>query len=251
MIVVRHMDGRPAYLTVSAVAVFEAERQRELDEHNWDTARARWLELAASVKAPQARAERIAATPISAAVVEAARTLYTTSADHAATEARREKRWADLGRLREVEVLALYADAGSPLPPPDELLVMYREGKTAVLRALAQMAPDAELVGALCCKACRADDGKAFTIAKELREPRLPHEGCPKGLCACDWWLAIIDHKVERKRRPRAPRAAKPAPEPGSVAVAERDAAADAETAGVVDPEPASAVETEPAADPS
>jgi hypothetical protein len=200
-IVVRRFEGRPAYLTEAAVVVFEAERRREIDERGWEIARARWLKLAGSVDAAPARVVRVATIPISAAAVEAARALYASAANHAAGLARREHRWADLGRIRRDQAAALYADAGAPLPPPEDLVALYREGRNAVLRSLAAWAPDAELVGAGCCRACRQDDGQAFRIAQELRRPRLPHPECPKGLCACDWWMAILDQGAGRKRR--------------------------------------------------
>ena len=52
---------------------------------------------------------------------------------------------------------------------------------------------------------CDADDGQVFTIASELRTPRLPHAGCPRGLCRCDWFLASGDQaEVRRHLRRRA-----------------------------------------------
>ena len=206
----RHLDGRRVYLTEAAVEVFEAERHREANERAWGIARGRWLQLAATLQVPLAKRDRIALMPISEAAVEAARILYTTAADAAAREARGEKRWEDVVRIRGEHAAALYADAGSPVPPPDDLVALYREGKSAMLRSLAKWAPDVELVGAGCCRSCREDDGKAFKIAKELREPRLPHPGCPKGLCGCDWWMAVMDQKPARRRRAASPRAAHP-----------------------------------------
>ena len=67
---------------------------------------------------------------------------------------------------------------------------------------LSAVAREAELVGAACCPACRADNGRTFRIADELRTPRLPHPDCPRGLCACDWWPAV--RKAPKKRRDAA-----------------------------------------------
>jgi hypothetical protein len=209
-VVVRRFEGRLVYLAEAAVVAFEAERRRESDERAWTIARSRWLRLAATVEAPAARIEKLATAPISSATVDAARALYATAADHAAIAARREKHWGELGRIRGEQVAALYADAGSPVPPPADLVRLYRDGRSAVLRSLAPWAPDAELVGAGCCSACRQDDGKAFPVVTELRKPRLPHEGCPKGLCACDWWIAVVDHTPSRRARPGSRRATNP-----------------------------------------
>ncbi len=38
-------------------------------------------------------------------------------------------------------------------------------------------------------------------IAAELKTPRLPHDGCSKGLCACDWWIAQAAPKKPRRRK--------------------------------------------------
>jgi len=208
MIVVRHLDGHPAYLSEAAVAVFEAERLRERNELAWDAARVRWLSLAAAVHAPEARAVRIAGRPPSEAAVAAARTLYTGAAERVAREAKRAKRWDSVAKIRDEQSAVLYADAGSPVPPPDELVALYRDGRSAVLRSLAAVTSYAELVAAGCCRPCREDDGKAFRIATELREPRLPHAGCPRGLCGCDWWMTVGVEEPVRKRRAASARTA-------------------------------------------
>ncbi len=221
-IVVRRKDGRLVLLTEAAVLVFEAERRRETDERTWAADRKRWLALAANVKAPVDRRARLARAPLTAAVVEASRALYLSTAEHAVREARRKKRWGDVGRIRREQAAALYRAAGSPVPPPPDITELHREGMSAVLRALAAMARDAEIVGGGCCKACRAADGTIIRIATELRDPRLPHDGCPQGLCGCDWWVAVAERPSARRRAPAAPpgeavsapRAARGAPGP-------------------------------------
>ena len=100
----------------------------------------------------------------------------------------------------------MYAAAGSPIPPPDDAVELHREGMVALLRSFAAPGSGAELVGAGCCKVCRVDDGKVFKITEELTARRLPHAGCTRGICACDWWIGV----VERKRRSRRP--GRPAP---------------------------------------
>ena len=204
-IVVRQIDGRPAYLTEAAVAVFVAERQRDNDERAWASARREWLRLAGTVGAPAARRARLAGAVPSVAGVEASRALYMTAAERAVREARRGKRWADVGRIRRAQAAAAYADAGTPVPPPDDIVAMHREGMAGVLRELAEHGTAVELISAGCCKTCRSDDGKAFRISKELREPRLPHSGCPKGICGCDWWIAIAERKRRRRRKAGSP----------------------------------------------
>ena len=218
-IVVRRVDGRLALLSEAAVKVFEAERQRAADERTWTAARQRWLRLASNVKASPARRAKIAAAPLSADVVRASRTLYLSTAERAVKAARHEKRWGDVGGIRREEAEALYQEAGSPVPPPDEIAELHREGMTAVLRSLLLLTKDVELVSTRCCPACRADDGKTFRIASEVRTARLPHAGCPRGLCGCDWWPATVQ---PRKRRRRAPATARPSPSPAPAPMPER-----------------------------
>jgi hypothetical protein len=205
-IVVRQIDGRPAYLTEAAVSVFIAERDRQAEESALDAERKRWLRLAATVDAPVAKHSKLAMAPQSAHVVEASRALYTSAAERAVIKARREKRWADVARIRRAQAAAIYAASGSPVPPPDDAVELHREAMVALLRSFGTQGTGAELVSAGCCKACRADDGKVFRVTQELVERRLPHAGCPHGICACDWWIGV----VERKRRRRS--ASPPAP---------------------------------------
>lgn len=215
-IVVRRTEGRLVYLTEDAVGVFDRERQRIADELRWMTDRDEWLTLALSVDAPPDRVTHLAEADLTGDVVDAARELYVTSADRAVRTARADKDWNDVARVRRDQAAALFHAAGDPIPPPDEITALHREGMLAVLRAFAVAYKDVELVGAGCCRPCRVGDGKAFRIADELRTPRLPHEGCPKGLCACQWWLALPGPK-KRKRRSTTPKpAGETAPEPPS-----------------------------------
>ena len=217
-IVVRRTEGRTVYFTEAAVAVFEAERQREADELRWTTERREWLRLARVVGASEVRRRRIAAKPPSAEVVEAAKALYLGAAEAAVKEARRTKHWTDVGRLRREEAAALFAEARHPVPPPGDIVALHRQGAAAQLRAHAATGTYAELIGAGCCKACRKDDGRAFKIAEELRTPRLPHEGCPRGLCACEWWMSVVAPPRRRRRKASAPAPAPvavPSPAPG------------------------------------
>jgi hypothetical protein len=202
-IVVRRVGGRPVYLAETLLAVFEKERRRSVDEQIWASDRKRWLRLAGSVRVPVARRSRLAAAPISASVAEAARALYLSGAEHAVRSARREKRWAEVARIRREQATALYHASGSSIPPPDDVLALYREGMLADLRSLAVLSRDAEVGSAGCCVACREDDGKAFRIAAELRAARLPHPGCPKGICGCDW-LPTFSRPPRPRRRQSA-----------------------------------------------
>jgi hypothetical protein len=204
-IVVRHAEGRAIYLTEAAVEVFEAERQREIDEQTWTRERRRWLHLARLSGAPSDRRRRVAAAPLTAASVKTSRTLYMVTAEHAVRTARRDKRWDEVAQIRRRQAAALFEEAGSSPPPTDAIVALYREGVAATLRALAAVSREAELVGAPCCHSCRADNERTFRIADELRTPRLPHAGCPRGLCACDWWPVVRNEPTKRHRRRAGP----------------------------------------------
>ena len=204
-IVVRHSEGRAIYLTEAAVEVFEAERKREIEAGTLTRERDRWLQLAQLAGVPAERRQRLAAAPLTAATVQAARTLYLVAADRAVRAARRDKHWDDVARIRRRQAAALFEEAGGNPPPADEIVALHREGVAATLRALSALSREAELVGASCCAACRADNGRIFLIADELRTPRLPHAGCPRGLCACDWWPALRNPVAARRRRRGSP----------------------------------------------
>jgi hypothetical protein len=196
--VVRRVGGRPVYLTEAAVPVFDGERRRAADERLWASERRRWLRLARTVKAPVERRERIERAALSADAVHAARTLYLTAADREVRTARRARRWNEVAAIRREQAAVLFKESGSTAPPPEDVVLLHQEAASAALRALPGIARQAELVGGTCCAACRADDGKTFRIADELRVPRLPHAACPRGLCGCDWWVAT---EAPRRRR--------------------------------------------------
>ena len=212
-IVVRHSEGRAIYLTEAAVEVFESERQREIDEQAWARQRRRWLQLAGLVGVRAARRRQVEAAPLTAAAVTSARTLYMVAAERAVRTARREKRWDEVAIVRRRQAAALFEESGGGLPLSDEIVAVHREGVAATLRALTVVSREAELVGSSCCSACRTDSERIFGIADELRTPRLPHAGCPRGLCACDWWPAV--RKVTRQRRRSRAVVEPPAPNVG------------------------------------
>ena len=200
-IVVRRFEGRTLYLTESAVEVFEAERFRTALEQTWTRQRRDWLALGRLVGASPDRRHRIADAQLSPASVQAARTLYLVAVERAVREARRDKHWEVVARLRRQQAAALYEEAGSSPPPSDEIVALHRDAIAATLREVSAVARNVELVGAACCAACRADNEKVFKIVDELRTPRLPHAGCPRGLCACDWWPAVQAPPKRRRRR--------------------------------------------------
>jgi hypothetical protein len=244
-IVVRRVNGLRVLLTREALAVFEAERDRETNERNWTGERRRWLSLARSVAAPERKVARLEGAAPSAASVESAKELYLASLEKAVRAARRARRWAELARIRRDQAAALYRAAGSPIPPPDDIVALHREWSTAALKAAQAVGRDAELVAGGCCAVCSKDDGRAFRIAAELKEPRLPHAGCRKGLCACDWYPLPDAKTPGRGKRKRTPRPASAASElreatgaadptgaaDGSVASPDGDSAADARSA--------------------
>ena len=193
--------------------MFEAERRRLAGAGRLTRERERWLKLAAAAGAPSERVARLAAAQLSADVVDDARTLYLAAVERSFQVAKREQRWEDASRIRREHALSLYRVAGSPVPPPAEIVKLHRDGAAAELRGIAEIARDAELVGATCCDACRADDGRVLKIAAELRVPRLPHDGCPKGLCHCGWDLATRQRAAfQRYLRPRARADQRPGP---------------------------------------
>ena len=120
-IIVRRTDGRTVYLTEAAVEVFEAERQREADMATWTTQRAQWLRLARGVGAPEDRRGRIAARPVSAESVADARALYLAAAAKDRKEAARMGAWDIAARIGREEAMALYREAGSPVPVPADI----------------------------------------------------------------------------------------------------------------------------------
>jgi hypothetical protein len=205
-IIVKRVDGRAVYLTEASVAVFEAERLRLTHAGRWNRERQRWLAAAGTVGASADRIKRLEAASITEAVVEASRALYATTVERGFRLAQRERRWEDASRTMRDHAVVLFRIAGSPVPPPEEVLRPHRDGAAAALRGLGGMAREAELLGAKCCDACRADDGRTFPIAAELRTSRLPHAGCPKGLCKCDWYLAVRDESLVRRHLRRRKR---------------------------------------------
>ncbi len=193
------------YLTEAAVEVFEAERRREADVAAWTQARAQWLRRARLVGAPEDRRQRIADRPVSAEAVADARALYLANAARAAKAARQRRTWDEVARIEREQAAALHQDAGSPVPLPEEIASLQAGAMTAMLRSLRPLGTHAEIVGGTCCPACRADDGRAFPIAEELRTPRLPHAGCPRGLCPCEWWVGGTPKKKRTRRRRSTP----------------------------------------------
>jgi hypothetical protein len=182
------VNGRLVLLTKEALDVFASEKERETNERNWTRDRRRWLAMARSVAAPEKRVARLEAMPTSQAAVDQSRELYLAWANKAARAARRSKRWVELARIKKDKAVALYREAGSPLPPPDDIVALYHEWSAAALKAASLVGSHAELVAGGCCSICSRDDGKALRISAEIRDPRLPHHGCPKGLCGCDWY---------------------------------------------------------------
>lgn len=206
-IIVKHVEGRTIFLNEAAIPVFEAEQRRVADSRQLTQERERWLWLAAAAGAPAERSGQLAAAPPSEKVVGAARTLYMNTIEHAFRASKRDHEWDAASRIRRQQAVALYRVDGSPLPPPADLVALFREGVAAELQGIAELSRDAELVGASCCDICRADDGQVFRITSELRAPRLPHAGCPRGLCRCGWELPAARWLAMRRPRRRSPRA--------------------------------------------
>ncbi|MGH2511146.1 MAG: hypothetical protein ACRDGQ_00520, partial [Candidatus Limnocylindrales bacterium] len=204
-IVVKRVDGNLVYLTEAAVAVFDAERRRLASAARLIRERTRWLAAATTVGAPAERIDRLADARLTEDSVGAARTLYVRAADRAFRAARRDRDWDRAARLRRDQALILYRAAGKRTLPAAEIVTLFREGVAAELRGIAEISRDAELVAASCCDTCRADDRLIVRISTELRRPRLPHAGCPRGLCRCHWDLAARDRSTMRRYLRRRP----------------------------------------------
>jgi hypothetical protein len=185
-IVVKRVEGGVLYLTAAAGAALEEAQRTVKVWARLARARDRWLAQAEAVGAPIQRIQRVARPMPSEEQVAAARELYTTTAGRAFASARRERRFADAATVRRAHALALYRDLGSPVPVPEEIVLLLRDAMTAELRALRDTGRDAELV-TTCCDACRVDAGLIVRISDELRATRLPHASCEAGLCRCRW----------------------------------------------------------------
>jgi hypothetical protein len=204
-IVVKRINGAAVFLTEAAVLVFDAQRERVRNSARWVRDRDRWLGFAAAAGAPAERVRQVASARLSEEVVGAARKLYVTTVDKAFRAARNARDWDMAARLRREEAGVLHRIAGASIPPPTDVLTIYREGVAAELKGIAEIARDAELVAARCCDVCRGDDKAIARISTELRTPRLPHAGCPKGLCRCRWDLATRDRQTLRRYLRRRP----------------------------------------------
>lgn len=206
-IIVRRVDGRAVYLTEAALLVFDAERRRIASSSGWTRERQRWLKLASAAGAPVQRAARLAAALPSEGAVEAARALYMAAVERSFRSAKRDRGWKEASKIRREQAMALFRLAGSPHPPPEGIVQLWRDGLAAELHGISEFARDAELVSAACCDVCQADDGRICRITRELRMPLLPHQGCPMGLCRCRWDLTARDRAAVRRNRRRRTRA--------------------------------------------
>ena len=210
-IIVKRIDGRSVYLAGAALPVFTAERRRVANSARLTRERGRWLDLASSAGAPSRAVAQLRIARPTDANVDAARELYLLAVERTVRMAKRDKEWEAAARLRRDEAGAIYRAEGSPRPPSAEVVELYRDGVASELRGIAEISRDAQLVAASCCDACRNDDEVVTRIATELRQPRLPHADCPKGLCRCHWDLAARDRttllRYLRRRSPSASRA--------------------------------------------
>jgi len=210
-IIVKRIDGRAVYLAGAALPVFTAERRRVANSARLTRERGRWLDLASSAGAPSRAVAQLRIARPTDANVGAARELYLLAVERTVRMAKRDKEWEAAARLRRDESTAIYRAEGSPRPPSAEVVELYRDGIASELRGIAEISRDAQLVAASCCDACRNDDEVVTRIATELRQPRLPHADCPKGLCRCHWDLAARDRttllRYLRRRSPSASRA--------------------------------------------
>ena len=195
----KRINGAAVYLTEASVLVFDAQRERGRNSARWIRDRDRWLGHASAAGAPAERVKQLTAARLSEDVVVAARKLYLTTVDRAFRAARNDRHWDVAARLRRDEAAVLHRVDGASLAPSADVVAIFREGVAAELKGIAEIARDAELVGARCCDTCRGDDRAIARISAELRTPRLPHAGCPKGVCRCHWDLATRDRLTLRR----------------------------------------------------
>ncbi len=189
---VKRLDGGVLYLTAPAAAALEAAQRRVKETARLARSRNRWLALASVVGAPPASIERLGNVMATEDGVRAARALYLGAAERAFVAARRGQRFAEAGSIRRAHALALLRELGSPDGVPDDIIGLCRDAFSAELKAQREFGRDAELVGGPCCDMCRADDGLVVRISDEVKATRLPHVGCPKGLCQCRWVPAKV-----------------------------------------------------------
>jgi hypothetical protein len=158
--------------------------------------------LAEAAGAPPDKIAKLNETLATPETVFAARAIYFGAVDRSVKAARAEHDWPLAVRLRRAQAAAVVRLAGSPVPPPYDAVELHRDAAAIELRGISELAKEAELVGASCCPACDADAGHSYRISAELREPRLPHADCPRGLCACRWRLSDRDRaNLERLLR--------------------------------------------------
>lgn len=204
-IIVKRVDGRTVFLAAAALPVFTAERQRAAQSARLIRERGRWLELARSAGAPSLGIAQVLAARPTETSVGAARSLYLAAIERTFRVAKRDHEWDAAARLRREQAMTIYRIEGSSKPPSAEVVALFREGVASELRGISEISRDAQLVAADCCDACRRDDEAVTRIAVELHEQRLPHAGCPKGLCRCHWDLAARDRAILRRYLRRRP----------------------------------------------
>jgi hypothetical protein len=201
-IVVRRIEGRVVLVAEAVAPFFDAHRSRLQGGERIKREAGRWLQMAALAGAApdvlEARARKVAARPTPEAVTSA-RALYATTVERACRAARKAHDWKGLADLRFRQAKAYHRAAGATVPAEPAILALHAEAVDASLRRIAELAREAELVGGLCCEACRAASGTVVRITAERRTPSVPHADCPAGLCACRWDVPL---KVRQAKGP-------------------------------------------------
>ena len=187
---VRRLDGRIVLLAEDVAPFFDAERRRLANAERIKREAGRWLQMAALVGAApevlEARARTVAARPTVEAVTTA-RALYATTVERACRSARQAHDWRTLSDLRFRQARVYHRAAASAVPPDPAVVALHREAIDASLRAIGEMAVEAELVGGACCDTCGTASGRVVRVTAERKAPSVPHADCPAGLCGCRW----------------------------------------------------------------
>ena len=167
--IVRRVADRVAFLTEASVAIFESERRRVAESKRWIGPRNQWVRLAEAAGAPPDRIAKLNDTLATPESVYAARAIYFAAVDRSVKAARAERDWPLAVRIRRAQAAAVQKAAGSPIPPPDDVVELHRDAAAMERRGISQLTKEAELVGGSCCPACDADAGRR-PISAELHE---------------------------------------------------------------------------------
>jgi hypothetical protein len=112
--------------------------------------------------------------------------LYWAAANHALLRATRAGDWAGLAVLYDVMARQAH-DEEAHGPASTRVLALKREASVATLRARAGQGVSEVRITGCACSACARDQAMTHSVATELRQPTIPHQGCTSGYCTCEY----------------------------------------------------------------